>query len=77
MAELALYLYWTAVVTAPIAALLYWAYLASASLAVPPRWRPRRPPGPMSVSVPAAGPNAGLGRLATTFTVLTTVFLAG
>jgi cytochrome c-type biogenesis protein CcsB len=76
VAELALYLYWTAVVTAPIAALLYWAYLGSASLAGR-RVAAQTSAGTVSVSLPAAGPNPGIGRLATTFTALTTLFLAG
>ncbi|WP_322819133.1 cytochrome c biogenesis protein CcsA [Tepidiforma sp.] len=76
MAGLALYLYWTAVVTAPIATLLYWAYLASASLAGR-RVAAQTSAGTVSVSLSGGGPNAGIGRLATVFTALTTLFLAG
>lgn len=76
MAGLALYLYWTAVVTAPIAALLYWAYLASVSLAGR-RVAAQTSAGTVSVSLSGGGPNAGIGRLATMFTALTTLFLAG
>jgi cytochrome c-type biogenesis protein CcsB len=76
VAELALYLYWTSVVTAPIAAVLYWAYVGSAAIAVR-RVAAQTSAGTVSVSLPAGAPSAGLGRLATTFTGLTALFLAG
>ncbi len=76
MAELALYCYWTGLVTAGIATLLSWAYVASGAVAGR-RVAAQTSAGTVSLRLPAGVPNPGLGRLATTFTVLTALFLAG
>lgn len=76
MAELALYCYWTALVTAPIAMLFSWAYVVSGAVAGR-QVAAQTNAGTVRVRLPARGPNAGIGRLATTFTVLTALFLAG
>lgn len=77
MASLSNYLFWTGMVTAGMAALLYFAYIASASLAVR-RMTAQTNAGTVTVTTGGGGtPNPGIGRLATTFTAFTALFLAG
>jgi cytochrome c-type biogenesis protein CcsB len=76
MADLSIYLFWTSMVTATIAGGLYVGYVLSASLAVR-RFSAATEAGTVTVSAPAGMPNPGLGRLATTFTAITTLALSG
>jgi cytochrome c-type biogenesis protein CcsB len=76
MAELAIYLYWTSLMTAALATLTYWAYVASASLAGR-RVAAQTSAGTVNVSLPGVTPNVGLGRLATALTLVTTLLLTG
>jgi cytochrome c-type biogenesis protein CcsB len=76
MADLSIYLFWTGLVMASIAAALYLAYVGSASLAVR-RFSAQTSAGTVTVSGPAGSPNPGIGRLATTFTAFTVATLAG
>ena len=75
MADLSIYLFWAGFVTASIATVLYVAYVASASLAVR-RMSAQTSAGTVTISTSSGGPNAGIGRLATTFTTFTVIFLA-
>lgn len=76
MADLSIYLFWTGMLAAIGAALLYVAYVASATLPVR-RLSAQTAAGTITVSAGPGTPNAGLGRLATLFTALTTVALGG
>jgi len=76
MAELSIYLFWTGLVTAVIASAMYVAYVASASVAVR-RMTAQTNAGTVTLSGASGVPNPGIGRLATTFAVLTALFLAG
>lgn len=74
MASLSNYLFWTGMVTAGMAAVLYMAYVASASVAVR-RMTAQTDVGTVTVTDGPTGPNPGIGRLATTFTAFTVLFL--
>lgn len=76
MAELSIYLFWTGLVTSLIASALYIAYVASASLAVR-RMSAQTSVGTVMISAATGVPNAGIGRLATTFAGFTVLFLGG
>lgn len=76
MAELSIYLFWTGLVTSLIASALYIAYVASASLAVR-RMSAQTSVGTVMISAASGVPNAGIGRLATTFAGFTVLFLGG
>ena len=75
MADLSIYLFWSGMVTAAIAAVLYVAYVASASLAVR-RVSAQTSAGTVTLSTASGTANPGIGRLATAFTGLTVIFLA-
>ncbi len=76
MVELASYLFWTGLAFAAIASATYLAHVASASFSLR-RLSAQTSAGTVSVSVSGATgvPNAGLGRLATTFAALTALAL--
>lgn len=74
MANLSNYLFWTGMVTAGMAAVLYFAYVASASVALR-RMSAQTDAGTVTVTDQPSGPNPGIGRLATTFTGFTVMFL--
>lgn len=76
MADLSIYLFWSGMATAAIAALLYVAYVASASLAVR-RVSAQTTAGTVTLSTASGTANPGIGRLATAFTGITVIFLAG
>ncbi len=76
MADLSIYLFWAGFVTAAIASALYIAFVASASLAVR-RLSAQTSAGTVTISTASGVPNAGIGRLATTFAGFTVLFLAG
>ena len=76
MVELASYLFWTGLALAAIASATYVAHAASASLALR-RFSAQTDAGPVTLSGAAGVPNAGLGRLATTFAALTALALTG
>ncbi|MCO5201916.1 MAG: cytochrome c biogenesis protein CcsA [Chloroflexi bacterium] len=75
MADLSIYLFWSGMATAAIAAVLYVAYVASASLAVR-RVSAQTSAGTVTLSTASGTANPGIGRLATAFTGLTVIFLA-
>jgi len=75
MAELSIYFFWTGLVTAVIASAMYVAYVASASVAVR-RVSAQTNAGTVTLSSATGVPNAGIGRLATTFAAFTAMFLA-
>ncbi len=74
MASLSIYLFWAGFVTAGIASALYIAYVASASLAVR-RMTAQTSAGTVTINTASGVPNAGVGRLASTFTAFTVLFL--
>ncbi len=74
MIELASYLFWTGLALAAIASLTYIAYTASASLSLR-RLSAQTSAGTVTLSGATGAPNAGLGRLATTFAALTAIAL--
>ena len=74
MADLSIYLLWAGFVTAGMAAALYIAYVASASVAVR-RMSAQTSAGTVTISTANGVPNAGIGRLATTFAGFTVLFL--
>lgn len=76
MADLSIYLFWTGLACAGMAVLLYAAFVASASLSLR-RYAAQTEAGTLTVTGATGAPNAGLGRLATTFTALTSAALVG
>ena len=74
MIEPASYLFWTGLALAAIASLTYIAYTASASLSLR-RLSAQTSAGTVTLSGATGAPNAGLGRLATTFAALTAIAL--
>ncbi len=74
MVELASYLFWTGLALAAIASATYVAHAASASFALR-RFSAQTDAGAVTLSGATGVPNAGLGRLATTFASLTAVAL--
>ena len=74
MANLSIYLFWTGMVTSLIASGLYVAYVTSASLAVR-KMSAQTTAGTVTIAQASGVPNAGLGRLATTFASFTVLFL--
>ena len=74
MVELASYLFWTGLALAAIASATYVAHAASASCALR-RFSAQTDAGAVTLSGAIGVPNAGLGRLATTFASLTAVAL--
>ena len=76
MADLSIYLFWTGLVTALMASTAYVAYVASASVSLR-RFSAATELGTVSVSTATGVPNPGLGRLATSFTAITMLSLAG
>jgi cytochrome c-type biogenesis protein CcsB len=76
VADLSIYLFWTGMGTAIFASLLYISYVASASLAFR-RMTAQTSAGPVTISTATGVPNAGIGRLATTFAAFTVLFLGG
>lgn len=76
MADLSIYLFWTGLVTAAMAAASYVLYVASASIAVR-RFSAQTAAGTVTIAERPAGPNPGLGRLATTFTAFAALSLVG
>ena len=75
MANLSIYLFWTGLVTSLLASATYIAYVASASLGIR-RLSAQTSAGTVTISQSDGLPNPGIGRLATTFTGFTVVFLA-
>lgn len=75
MANLSIYLFWTGFGTSLIASAMYIAYIASASLAVR-RMSAQTSAGTVTISTGGGVPNPGIGRLATTFSAFTVIFLA-
>lgn len=76
MANLSIYLFWTGLVTSLLASATYVAYVASASLGIR-RLSAQTSAGTVTISQSSGLPNPGIGRLATTFTGFTVLFLAG
>ena len=76
MAELSSYLFWTGLVLSGITSATYIAYVGSASLALR-RFSAQTTAGTVTLSSASGRPVAGIGRLATTFTALTVVAIAG
>jgi cytochrome c-type biogenesis protein CcsB len=76
MAHLSIYLFWAGLTTAVIDVVLYAAYVASASLSLR-RMSAQTSAGTVTISGATGIPNAGLGRLATTFLAFTVLFLGG
>jgi cytochrome c-type biogenesis protein CcsB len=76
VAELSIYLFWSGVVTAAISFAVYVAYVASASVSLR-RMSAQTSAGTVTISGATGVPNAGLGRLATTFMALTVLALGG
>lgn len=76
MADLSIYLFWTGLTVSLIAAFLYVAYVASAVLAVR-RFSAHTDIGTVTVTAGVPRPNHGLGRLASTFALLTAMVLVG
>ncbi|KAA0232571.1 MAG: cytochrome c biogenesis protein CcsA [Dehalococcoidia bacterium] len=76
MADLSIYLFWTGLAFAGMAVLLYIAFVGSASLSLR-RYAAQTEAGTLTVTGATGAPNAGLGRLATTFTALTSLALVG
>lgn len=74
MAHLAIYLFWAGFTTAVIDVVLYVAYVASASLSLR-RLSAQTSAGPVTITGATGTPNAGIGRLATTFLAFTVLFL--
>ena len=66
MVELASYLFWTGLAFAAIASATYVAHVASASLSLR-RLSAQTTAGTVALSGATGTPNAGIGRLATTF----------
>ena len=75
MADLSIYLFWTGLVTAILAAVLYIAFTASASLGL--RRVAATSAGTVTLSSAPGVPNMGIGRMATTMTAFTVVALWG
>lgn len=76
MADLSIYLFWTGMVTSLMASGLYLGYVLSGSVALR-RFSAQTEAGTVTVTGATGMPNPGIGRLATTFTALTTLALAG
>ncbi len=76
MAELSIYLFWTGLATASLAGLLYIVYVASATVSLR-RMTAQTELGTMTLSGATGLPNPGIGRLATSFTAFTVLFLGG
>jgi cytochrome c-type biogenesis protein CcsB len=76
VAELSIYLFWAGVVTAAISVAIYIAYVASASVSLR-RMSAQTSAGTVTISGATGIPNAGLGRLATTFMAFTVLALGG
>jgi len=76
MADLSIYLFWTGLLTSAGATLVYGAFVASASVSLR-RFAAQTEAGTVTVSAASGVPNPGLGRLATTFTVFTSLALIG
>lgn len=76
MAQLSIYLFWTGVVTGALSCALYLAYVASASVSLR-RMTAQTSAGTITVSGATGVPNAGIGRLATTFMAFTVLALGG
>jgi len=76
VADLSIYLFWTGFATSVMATLLYVGYVASASLSFR-RMAAQTSAGTMTVSGATGVPNPGIGRLATSFTAFTVLFLGG
>jgi cytochrome c-type biogenesis protein CcsB len=74
--DLSIYLFWTGLLMAAVAGALYVGYVASASVALR-RFSAETGAGTVTVTQAPAGPNAGIGRLATTFTAFTVLALGG
>ena len=76
MVELASYLFWTGLALAAFASATYIAHAASASLSLR-RFSAQTDAGTVTLSDATGVPNAGIGRLATTFATLTALALTG
>jgi len=76
VAELSIYLFWTGLATASLAGLLYIVYVASATVSLR-RMTAQTELGTMTLSGATGLPNPGIGRLATSFTAFTVLFLGG
>ena len=76
MVELASYLFWTGLALAAFASATYIAHAASASLSLR-RFSAQTDAGTVTLSGATGVPNAGIGRLATTFATLTALALTG
>jgi cytochrome c-type biogenesis protein CcsB len=76
LADLSIYLFWSGMATAALASALYVAYVASAAVALR-AVRAQTTAGTVTLSTATGRPNPGIGRLATTFTGITVLFLAG
>ena len=76
MADLSIYLFWSGMATAALASALYVAYVASAAIALR-AVRAQTTAGTVTLSTATGRPNPGIGRLVTSFTGITVLFLAG
>ena len=76
MVELASYLFWTGLALAAFASATHLAHAASASLSLR-RFSAQTDAGTVTLSDATGVPNAGIGRLATTFATLTALALTG
>ncbi|MBE7518846.1 MAG: cytochrome c biogenesis protein CcsA [Thermoflexaceae bacterium] len=76
MADLSIYLFWTGLAFAGMAVLVYVAYVASATLSLR-RYAAQTEAGAVTVTGASGTPGAGVGRLATTLTALTSAALMG
>ncbi|MGE5596837.1 MAG: cytochrome c biogenesis protein CcsA [Hyphomicrobiales bacterium] len=76
MADLSIYLFWTGLVTSFFASAFYIAFVASASLSLR-RYSAQTEAGTITISGATGVPNAGIGRLATSFGWFTFLALAG
>jgi len=76
LADLSIYLFWSGMATAALASALYVAYVASAAVALR-AVRAQTTAGTVTLSTATGRPNPGIGRLATSFTGITVLFLAG
>lgn len=76
MADLSIYLFWTGLAFAGMAVFVYVAYVASATLSLR-RYAAQTEAGAVTVTGASGTPGAGVGRLATTLTALTSAALMG
>jgi cytochrome c-type biogenesis protein CcsB len=76
VAELSIYLFWSGFAAAILAAATYIAFVASATVSLR-RMSAQTSAGTVTVSGATGVPNAGIGRMATTFLAFAVIFLGG